>query len=173
MRNYAVAYEALLTKARSLDEQTAVTELLAVGPPPYSDFRGWSVQRKWSNFFEHADLFISGMFGAALAAPSYTFADIDDWNTGQDLSGRQLIPQTAKLDMKALGGRVAIPVFIVQGAEDFTTPTSLARELARSLRAPYKQFITIPGAGHFAVFMKSDEFLHVLVTRVRPFTARD
>lgn len=45
-RNYAVAYEALLTKARALKERTAVDELLAIGPPPYPDFRGWSVQRK-------------------------------------------------------------------------------------------------------------------------------
>ena len=37
--------------------------------PPYSDFRGWGVQRKWSNFFEHADLFVADMLGAALSAP--------------------------------------------------------------------------------------------------------
>lgn len=171
-RNYAVAYEALLTKARALKEQTAVEELLAIGPPPYSDFRGWSVQRKWSNLFEHADLFISGMVGAALTAPGYTFSDINDWNAGQELSGRQLRPQTAKLDSKALGGQLAIPVFVIQGAEDFTTPTSLANEFVTSLRAPHKEFVTIPGAGHFAVFMKSDEFLRELVARVRALATK-
>jgi pimeloyl-ACP methyl ester carboxylesterase len=171
-RNYAVAYEALLTKARALKERTAVEELLAIGPPPYPDFRGWSVQRKWSNLFEHADLFISGMFGAALTAPGYTFSDINDWNAGQELSGRQLIPQTAKLDSKALGGQLAIPVFVIQGAEDFTTPTSLANEFVTSLRAPHKEFVTIPGAGHFAVFMKSDEFLRELVARVRALATK-
>jgi pimeloyl-ACP methyl ester carboxylesterase len=171
-RNYAVAYEALLTKARALKERTAVEELLAIGPPPYPHFRGWSVQRKWSNLFEHADLFISGMFGAALTAPGYTFSDINDWNAGQELSGRQLIPQTAKLDSKALGGQLAIPVFVIQGAEDFTTPTSLANEFVTSLRAPHKEFVTIPGAGHFAVFMKSDEFLRELVARVRALATK-
>lgn len=171
-RNYAVAYEALLTKARALKERTAVEELLAIGPPPYPDFRGWSVQRKWSNLFEHADLFISGMFGAALTAPGYTFSDINDWNAGQELSGRQLIPQTAKLDSKALGGQLAIPVLVIQGAEDFTTPTSLANEFVTSLRAPHKEFVTIPGAGHFAVFMKSDEFLRELVVRVRALATK-
>jgi len=38
-RNYAVAYEALLKKARALEDRTAVEELLAIGPPPYPDFR--------------------------------------------------------------------------------------------------------------------------------------
>lgn len=171
-RNYAVAYEALLTKARALKERTAVDELLAIGPPPYPDFRGWSVQRKWSNLFEHADLFIAGMFGAALSAPGYTLSDINDWNSGQELSGRRLIPQTAKLDSKALGGQLVIPVFVIQGAEDFTTPTSLAKEFVTSLRAPQKEFVTIPDAGHFAVFMKSDEFLRELVARVRALAVK-
>jgi pimeloyl-ACP methyl ester carboxylesterase len=129
------------------------------------------VQRKWSNLFEHADLFINGMFGAALSAPGYSFADLNDWFNGQDLSGRQLIPQTSKLDLKALGGQFALPVFVIQGAEDFTTPTGLARELVANIRAPRKEFVTIPHAGHFAVFMKTDEFLQELLKRVRPLAA--
>lgn len=171
-RNYSVAYEDLLEKARSLGERTALEELRAIGPPPYADFRGWSVQRKWSNFFEHADLFIDGMFGAALAAPGYSYADLNDWFNGQDVSGSRLIPQTVKLDMKALGGKFALPVFVIQGAEDFTTPTRLARELVASIQAPRKEFVTIRGAGHFAVFMKTDEFLQELLKRVRPLATK-
>lgn len=167
-RNYTVAYEDLLKKAQSLGEQTALAELRAIGPPPYEDFRGWGVQRKWSTLFEHSDLFINAMFGAALSAPGYSYEDLDDWFNGQDLSGRELIPQTAGLDMKALGGKFALPVFVIQGAEDFTTPTGLARELVASIHAPRKELVTIPGAGHFAVFTKTDEFLRELLERVRP-----
>jgi pimeloyl-ACP methyl ester carboxylesterase len=57
-------------------------------------------------------------------------------------------------------------------AEDFTTPTSLAKEFVSSLRAPHKEFVTIPDAGHFAVFMKSDEFLRELVARVRALAVK-
>jgi pimeloyl-ACP methyl ester carboxylesterase len=155
-----------------LQERRVAPLLRAIGPPPYSDYRGWSVQRKWSNLFEHADLFISGMFGAALSAPGYTLADINDWIAGQDLSARQLIPQITKQDSKALGGRFALPVFVIQGAEDFTTPTSLARTFVASIRAPRKEFVAIPDGGHFAVFMRSDEFLRELRSRVRPLAAK-
>ena len=167
-RNYAVAYQDLLKKAQSMGDRVALDELRAIGPPPYANSRGWGVQRKWANFFEHADLFISGMFGAAMSAPGYSTADLNDWFAGQDLSGQQLIPQEVNLDMKALGGQFALPVFVIQGAEDFTTPTGLAREFVASLRAPRKTFVTIPGGGHFAVFMKTDEFLKELLDRVRP-----
>jgi pimeloyl-ACP methyl ester carboxylesterase len=155
-----------------LQERRVAPLLRAIGPPPYSDYRGWSVQRKWSNLFEHADLLISGMFGAALSAPGYTLADINDWIAGQDLSARQLIPQITKQDSKALGGRFALPVFVIQGAEDFTTPTSLARTFVASIRAPRKEFVAIPDGGHFAVFMRSDEFLRELRSRVRPLAAK-
>jgi hypothetical protein len=37
-----------------------------------------------------------------------------------------------------------------------------------SIHAPKKAFVAIEGAGHFAVFMKSDAFLDELVGRVLP-----
>ena len=98
---------------------------------------------------------------------------MNDWIDGQGLSGQYLVPQTNALNAKALGGDFAIPVFVIQGAEDFTTPTSLARDFVNSIRAPRKAFVAIEGGGHFAVFMKSDVFLKELVARVRPLaTAR-
>jgi pimeloyl-ACP methyl ester carboxylesterase len=57
---------------------------------------------------------------------------------------------------------------VIQGADDFTTPTSLARGFVSSLRAPHKAFVAIEGGGHFAVFMKSDVFVRALVARVLP-----
>jgi pimeloyl-ACP methyl ester carboxylesterase len=169
-RNYAVAYDELLKKAERLGEQRAIRELKEVGPPPYSNGRGYAIQRKWSNLFEGADFFISSMFGLALAAPGYSLRDINDWGEGQNLSGQRLIPQTSNLEPKTLGGEFALPVFVIQGAEDFTTPTSLARSFLYSLRAPRKAFVAVEGGGHFAVFMKPDVFLKELVARVLPLT---
>ena len=63
-----------------------------------------------------------------------------------------------------------MPVFVIQGAEDFTTPTSLAKTYLNSLHAPRKAFVTIDAAGHFAVFIKQDIFLKELRARVLPLT---
>ena len=169
-RNYAVAYDDLVKKAQRLGETRAIRELKDIGPPPYSGGRGYAIQRKWSNLFEGADFFISSMFAFALTAPGYSLRDIDDWVEGQDLSGRHLIPQTSILKSKTLGGEFAIPVFVIQGAEDFTTPMSLAKSFVNSLDAPRKAFVAVEGGGHFAVFMKPDVFLKELVTRVLPLT---
>ena len=98
----------------------------------------------------------------------YSLGDINDWFEGQSVSAEHLVPQTSVLDARLLGGEFAVPVFVIQGAEDFTTPTSLARSFVNSIRAPRKAFVPIEGGGHFAVFMKPDAFLNELVARVRP-----
>jgi pimeloyl-ACP methyl ester carboxylesterase len=167
-KNYSVAYHALLKKAEKLQDRRALQELKQVGPPPYPDGRGFAIQRKWSNLFEGADSFISSMLGFAHGAPGYSLRDVNDWFNGQILSSEQLVPQTSKLDARTLGGSFDIPVFVIQGAEDFTTPTTLAGEFVKSIQAPRKAFVVIKGGGHFAVFMKSELFLNALVARVRP-----
>jgi pimeloyl-ACP methyl ester carboxylesterase len=79
-----------------------------------------------------------------------------------------LVPRTSTLDPKLLAGEFAVPVFVIQGAEDGTTPTSLTKTYVNSLHAPRKAFVTIDRAGHFAVFTKQDVFLKELRARVLP-----
>jgi pimeloyl-ACP methyl ester carboxylesterase len=86
------------------------------------------------------------------------------------LSGEQLVRQTKSKGPKDLGLEFSIPMFLIQGAEDFTTPTALARNYLDSIKAPRKAFVTIDGGGHFAVFMHSDQFLQELVKLVGPLT---
>jgi pimeloyl-ACP methyl ester carboxylesterase len=171
-RNYAVAYDEVLKAAETLGEQRAIRELRDVGPPPWSDRRGYAVQRKWANLFEHADAFLGSTLGLALTAPGYSPRDVHDWLDGQGLSATHLVPRTNALDAKTLGGEFAVPIVVIQGAEDFTTPTSLARSFVSSIRAPHKAFVPIEGGGHFAVFMKSDAFLNALVAQVLPLVKR-
>lgn len=47
---------------------------------------------------------------------------------------------------------------ILQGTEDFTTPTSIGRAFVDGLDAAHKRFVTIK-RGQFAVFMSSSEFM--------------
>lgn len=118
--------------------------------------------------FERGDIFLASELGFALTAPGYSMRDINDWNEGQIVSGEHLEPYFDELDRKLLGGELTVPVLVIQGAEDYNTPVSLARTYLDSLRAPRKAFATIEGAGHFAVFTKQDEFLRELRKQVDP-----
>lgn len=170
-REYTIAYNALLKKAESTHNDEAIEELKAIGLPPYPDWKGYQVQRKWANRFEHADEFLAGTMALSLSTPGYTVRDLNDNIDGQSFSGDALVPQARSATMKDLGLKFALPMFFFEGTEDFTTPTTLAREYLNALHAPVKEFVPIPG-GHFAVFMNSDEFLRQLAVRVRPLAAK-
>jgi pimeloyl-ACP methyl ester carboxylesterase len=172
VRNYSATYDALLKKAQALGNQEAMDELTRVGPPPYKSGEGYRVQWRWANAFEGAGQFLNGTLGLALVAPGNSVQDINDSAEGQILSGERLVPQLRSKGPKELGLEFSIPMFIFQGEEDFTTSTLLARQYEEAMKAPQKAFVPIHGGGHFAVFMKSDQFLHELVTRVRPLTLR-
>src|SRR5262249_8721627 len=167
-RNYFAAYDALVKKARAVGNQQALSELTAIGPPPYKSGVGYRVQWKWANRFEGADLFLYQTIGLALVAPGGSVQAINDTGDGEILSAEQLVPQNTSSGPKELGLEFSIPMFIFQGAEDFTTPTALAREYFASIKAPRKTFQEIKDGGHFAVFMRSEEFLRELVRLVRP-----
>lgn len=170
-RNYSVAYDALLVKARAVGNQSAIDDLMRVGPPPYKSGEGFQVQRRWANSFEGADQFLLATLGYGLVSPGYTVEDINDSGDGQILSADQLVPQTKSLTPKDFGQKFSIPIFVIQGAEDFTTPTALAKHYLESIEAPRKEFIPIPDAGHFAVFMRPNEFLAELLKHVAPLAA--
>jgi pimeloyl-ACP methyl ester carboxylesterase len=167
-RNSRVAFDSLLTQARATHERHAIEELEEIGPPPYKEGPGYSVLRKWSNAFEGADGFLAATIGLALVSPGNSVDDINDSIAGQELSGEYLVPQAKSQTPRQLGLEFSVPIFFFQGAEDFTTPTPLAASYFESIKAPKKSFVAIEGGGHFAVFMKSDEFLRDLTKLVRP-----
>ncbi len=167
-KNPSVTYEALVKKAKATGDQRAIEELSRVGPPPWNSVDGYRVQHKWANAFEGADQFLDATIGLALVAPGNSVQDINDSGDGQLLSGERLWPQVKSIQPADLGLEFSIPFFVFQGEEDFTTSTALARQYLESVKAPRKEFVLIKGGGHFAVFMRSDQFLQELVARVRP-----
>jgi pimeloyl-ACP methyl ester carboxylesterase len=167
-KNPSANYEALVKKAKATGDQRAIEELSRVGPPPWNSDDGYRVQHKWANAFEGADQFLDATIGLALVAPGNSVQDINDSGDGQLLSGERLWPQIKAMRPADLGLEFSIPFFVFQGEEDFTTSTVLARQYLESIKAPRKEFVAIKGGGHFAVFMRSGQFLQELIVRVRP-----
>jgi pimeloyl-ACP methyl ester carboxylesterase len=75
-------------------------------------------------------------------------------------------------DLPSLGPDFAIPFFVFQGARDNVTPVAPVKEYFDSITAPHKEMVLIQNAGHNALATKSDEFLSLLVQRVRPLTVQ-
>ncbi|HEY4310947.1 MAG TPA: alpha/beta hydrolase [Pirellulales bacterium] len=116
--------------------------------------------------------FLGGQLGFALEAPGYTVRDYNYSLEGQVFSEKHLFDQITNFDYKRIAGEFAVPMFVIRGDHDCSAPTELAKKYLDSIIAPRKAFVTVPGVGHFAMFIKSDEFLKELVARVRPLAVR-
>lgn len=170
--NYTVTFNALMKKARAIGNDQALRELDSTGPPPYSTGAGYRMQWKWSTIFEGADKFLAGNIGRTLVAPNGSAQDVDNGADGMVLSASRLVAQTQSLGPRELGCAFSIPIFFIQGAEDFATATSLVKDYFDVIEAPHKGFEQIENGGHFAVFIHSDDFLARLSTIIRA-SARD
>ena len=108
------------------------------------------------------------IFPAMMTSPLHTMADIRVVNAGMTESMRQLYPELAAFDARAVAPEFHIPFFVFQGAADLVTPTECARAFATTVQAPIAEFATIPETGHLAAFTRPDEFLRLLVEHVLP-----
>jgi pimeloyl-ACP methyl ester carboxylesterase len=167
-RSYAVAYEELLKRARREHNEEAMRELESIGPPPYDNAAAkQQVQRKWANEFEGAGMFLARAAGLGVIAEGYTLADVNDWLQGQLVTGRALFQPVGAVDLASDRTGFGLPVFLLQGADDYTTPAPLVREYFRGIKAPQKELVELKG-GHFVAFMQPEIFLEELTRRVRP-----
>ena len=74
----------------------------------------------------------------------------------------------ATIDLRRLGARFAIPVYLVQGAEDLVTVPAVARRWFDELSAPAKEFRLLPATGHDPNAAMVEAQYDLLMTRVRP-----
>jgi pimeloyl-ACP methyl ester carboxylesterase len=98
---------------------------------------------------------------AAENAPAYLAAGVD---FSQGLMWDSIMSD----DLPKLGLDFKVPIFFIQGAQDDLSVTALGHQYWRSIRAPEKKFIVLPGAGHLAIFRARAAFLRQLVKWVRP-----
>jgi pimeloyl-ACP methyl ester carboxylesterase len=165
-----VIYADALKRLRAAHMAEGVAALEKLGPPPYKTQQGIMVQRDWS---ARADIpsernLLSNLTPVAAFAPGWSLWDIYATMHASNYAEAETFDATADYDARKLGLKFDLPFFIIEGAVDHVTPMELAKAYFDRVQAPLKYFAVIPNAGHSAVLTKPDQFLHILITRVRP-----
>jgi pimeloyl-ACP methyl ester carboxylesterase len=164
-------YVLALKTAQDAHDTQAVADLKAAGMPPYVEGSpAQQILARWRNACEgpESERFRDARLGFALAAPGYSVHDLDDWLDGRALSAQLLARQQRQFVPRRLQGSFEVPIFVIQGAADCTTPAPLAMHWLQDLQAPRKQFLTVQDAGHFVVFVRSEAFLHAMSDVLAP-----
>jgi pimeloyl-ACP methyl ester carboxylesterase len=166
-----VAYTQLLAEARTRNDRQAIAELEANGPPPYDSVAKAQVHTKWANRYEPGQPSRARLIGTVLFDSHASLTDLRDYMRGLSSSQDHFRDQVEREDVPSLGTTFGVPFFVFQGALDNVTPLAPVREYIESIAAPHKELVVIANAGHNAMATRSDEFLKLLLDRVRPIAA--
>ena len=173
-KEQSASYTRLLESARAAGDQQAISDLTTIGPPPWDSLRKWPIFRKWKLLYQakratapsaHEEL--SPDYASPKEQAQYAAADdfCFEHFWGLTMSG-----PLESVDLLALGTRLPIPIFILQGAEDLTAPPEIAKAYFDSIKAPAKQFHLVSGTGHEFSVPELDMTFKILVEQVRPLT---
>lgn len=170
--NQATTYASLLAMARDAGDKDSIAKLEAVGTPPWTNPRSSGIVRRVVYKYE-AKLTDPAPKSWAMA-PEYTSAKAQaDYEGGEDYSYIQFVGMKgdgmyAGVDLPKLGTTFAVPFYMVQGEADLLTLPEVSRRYFDSIKAPRKEFVSVPRAGHDPNQAMLDAQFRILKERIVP-----
>jgi proline iminopeptidase len=166
-----IHYDLLLAKARRDGDQATVKELEAIGRPGPTNGDHWSFLGKynfrslWAPSDQDWLRHLRSQAAELKAREPEQFKNLED---GMQFTSEHVVPDQIATDLPNTACDIHTAYFLIQGQDDVITPTQAAVDYFKCIKAPKKELILIPNAGHFAFMTDSGEFLEALTTKVRP-----
>ena len=88
--------------------------------------------------------------------------ELADWQAGRQTFTPRLLQEIAGVDLFATARQLDVPFVVIQGSGDWNTPVDAARAYFEQVEAPWKDFVVVDGAGHFAHLTHTPQFLSTL-----------
>jgi len=166
----SLSHELTCARLRTINNRKGLAELDAMGNDPTRWSRSdWNRKQQW---IMKTDPRMRGVGKLLLSlicfAPDRSLRDVQHVISGLDFAAAELFRDYMAYDTRTLGPRFELPFFLFQGDADVFTPTALAEQYFAAVEAPHKEFALLRDAGHFAAFTRPEQFLELLLTRVRP-----
>ncbi|WP_218145975.1 alpha/beta fold hydrolase [Massilia timonae] len=162
----------VLERARAAGDTATVTQLEALGPPPWTNPRNFGVVRRAVRKYE-AQVTDPTPRAWYEVLPRYaTPQALADYTAGEDYSFLKYVGwkgdgMESTTDLYRLGPRFELPVHLVQGKEDLLTEPQVTRRWFESISAPDKSLVEAPRAGHDPNVPLIDAQKQVLAERLR------
>jgi len=156
------SYEFTLEEAKRREQEAAIEELEAIGPPPFTPKTALG-QRKWLGEFggiRYEDM-PPGPFGRLwelVTTSAYSWTDV--WQLASDpfFALNHLLDELYETDLNDEVPRVEVPVHLLQGRYDQLTPAAVVEPYADALEAPSKDWTWFEQSGHFPFLDEPDRF---------------
>lgn len=161
-------YDMALAKAHKDGDAAAIKKLETAGRPDLKDPKQAFSVNTWPAMAPSDKAWIQGLRAQLPALQAKYPKDMQDYQDGFQFSIDHALPDQMKLDLPKTAATIDTAFFIIQGRDDIMTPTSAAVDYFNLVKAPKKELVLIPDAGHFAFMTAPDAFLAALVEKVRP-----
>lgn len=157
-----LSYRFTLEEARRRGNEKALRELEALGLPPYTP-REMMTQRKWVGRFGGArhDQKPQSVLGALLelvTTSEYTWHDVWQVAANPFFALEALLDELYAVDFFEEIPRLDVPVYLLEGRHDYTTPPEVARQYYEKLEAPHKEWMWFEESAHFTFLEEPERF---------------
>ena len=164
------AYAFALETARRRRNRRAIRQLEAIGPPPHTTVKRFTIQARWvANFGGVAtNAVFNGLLRALLVSlvcsPDYSAADVIRTVRGISASQVALLPQLALTDLISTTPRLDVPIVIAQGRLDQVAPGEATQRFRDSLTAPTKQLVWFERSAHMPHLEEPAKFRDLIMS---------
>jgi proline iminopeptidase len=171
-RGRKLSYDFALSEALNHSDETAVSELMAIGPPPYNSVNERLTTAKWVEHFGgvfRADLSTAKLIWAALGAEEANLFDLVKFGRGNRFSLVHFEDEFSRLSLRQNYRRFEVPVFFLLGRYDQHVPAILAEQYFQEIEAPTNRLVWFEHSAHNPPFEEPGKFNRLLIEHVLPF----
>lgn len=163
----AVGYQFALNQASSNENQKALNELEAIGPPPWTTAEQRSTYARWINSFGGTgrQFDIQDYFREIINSPDYSLKDVYGFFRGQQFSGNTIFEnkESERVNLFEQANKLDVPIYFFQGRYDYNTPGDVVERYYEMLDAPQKTLIWFEQAAHFPQWEEPEKFADELL----------
>jgi proline iminopeptidase len=168
-----LSYDFALSEAKKRENAKAVSELEAIGPPPYASVDERLATARWVERFGgtfHADMSTGKLIWAALNTDEANLVDLVKFGRGNRFSLVQLEDQISRLDLSRDYRSFKVPIFFLLGRYDRHVPAVLAAQYFEKIEAPLKRLVWFEQSAHNPPFEEPAKFDRILIEQVLPLS---
>jgi pimeloyl-ACP methyl ester carboxylesterase len=173
--NERLSFDFGLAEARRTGNREALDELSAIAPYPGAapiTRERIIIARKWPQYFGGLTAYrhdSNYFFYAPLLSPEYEPADVDAIGGGNAFTLDRVLTELLEIDYTSVK-KFPIPVVMLMGRHDYTTPSQPTSDWLDALEAPYKKGVWFEHSAHMIPWEEPGKMLLTLVNDVRPLT---
>ena len=168
----AYNYQFVMSEAASKSNQTALSEMQALGPPPYNTVANITTLRKWTSEYGgdiHNKQAMQDFASFSMAASEYNLGDWLNQQNGAMFSLNSMLQELITIDLRTSASTINVPAYFFLGRYDHVCAWEVAQEYYNLLVNPAgKQLFWFENSAHNPLFEERDKFVDLMRNTVLP-----